>query len=413
MSVLMLAWLGLKRRPLSTVLTVLYVALGAALALVVARGQASTERSFQDAARGYDLLLAPKNGSGLQAVLATLFFVDEPAGTIPWSAYETAAKDPRVRAAVPYAMGDTFRGHRVVGTTRRHFEVLTDLDGRPLSQSVTGALFAEDKFEAVVGSMVARDSGLAVGARFQVSHGVRAAGPEHAESWRVVGVLHPTGTPQDRAIFIALDSFYEVEGHASTPGSREEPGHEPPPADRRLSAVGVRLGSPALRAAVYAEWRREHPDAQPVMPADEVLRLQNDVLGPLSAVFRGAAALVLLVGGLGILVGLYNTLQGRRREIAILRALGARPGHVFAVILLEGVLLCGLGALVGLVLGHAALAAVAPWALGEHGVSLTPGLSALDAWLFLGLLGLGALAGAFPAWRGLRTPVARNLTLEG
>jgi putative ABC transport system permease protein len=315
-----------------------------------------------------------------------------------------------VRAAVPYAMGDTFRGHRVIGTTRAHFDVLTDLEGRALSRSVTGALFAEDRFEAVVGSMVARDSGLAVGAQFQVSHGVRAAGPEHAETWTVVGVLHPTGTPQDRAIFIALDSFYEVEGHAAPPTGPA--GHEAGAADRRLSAVGVRLGTPALRAAVYAEWRREHPDAQPVMPPDEVLRLQNDVLGPLSAVFRGAAALVLLVGGLGILVGLYNTLQGRRREIAVLRALGARAGHVFAVILLEGVLLCGLGALLGLVLGHAALAALAPWALGEHGVSLAPGLSPLDAWLFLGLLGLGALAGAFPAWRGLRTPVAQNLVSD-
>jgi hypothetical protein len=98
MNVLTLAWLGLRRRPLSTALTVLYVALGAALALVVARGQASTERSFQDAARGYDLLLAPKNGSGLQAVLATLFFVDEPAGTVPWSPGRTPR---RTRACAP------------------------------------------------------------------------------------------------------------------------------------------------------------------------------------------------------------------------------------------------------------------------------------------------------------------------
>jgi putative ABC transport system permease protein len=418
-NLLTLAWLGLKRRPLSTALTVLYVALGAALALVVAQGHAATQRSFRDAARGFDLVLAPKNGSGLQAVLATLFFVDEPAGTLPWSVYEQVKADTRVRAVVPYAMGDMYRGHRVVGTTRAHFEALTDGTKRPLGEGITGRLFEEQAFEAVVGSLAARTGGLGLGAEIQVTHGTQEGGLAHAERWKVVGVLRPTGTPQDRAVFIPLETFYEIEGHggggAKPPpdGAPHDPAHEAEErAARRLSAVGVRLGAPHLRLAAYAQWRDGLPDAQPVLPTDEVLRLLDNVVAPLVRVFRGVVGLVLLVGGLGILVGLYNTLQGRRREIAILRALGARPTHVFVLIVLEAMVLCVLGGLVGLALGHVAVAALSSHALSTYGVRLEAAPDLFDLWLLLGLAGLGALAGLLPAWRGYRTPVAVNLTRE-
>ncbi len=262
MNLFRLAWIGVRRRPLASALTALYVGLGTALALLVVAARTSTERSFQDAARGYDLLLAPQNGSGLQAVLSTLFFVDEPAGTLPWSAYEKWAKDPRVKVAVPYAMGDTFRGHRVVGTLPDHFTVLTDARGRTLGDGVTGRVFAPDTFEAVVGSLVARAGSLALGDEFQVSHGMKASAHVHAERWKVVGVLRPTGTPQDRAIFIPIESFYRIEGHEEAAGHAEDhPGehgagagsdhdtgekHEAAGGEKRLSAVGLRLVSPYL-----------------------------------------------------------------------------------------------------------------------------------------------------------------------
>jgi putative ABC transport system permease protein len=399
-SLLQLAWLGLKRRPVSTALTVLYVALGAALALVVAQGHGATQRSFRDAARGFDVLLAPKNGSGLQAVLATMFFVDEPAGTVPWEVYEQMGKDPRVRAVVPYAMGDMFRGHRVVATTRAHFEALQDAEGKALGAGITGRVFEPEAFEAVVGSLAARTGGLGLGTEIQVSHAADG-GAVHAERWKVVGVLRPTGTPQDRAVFIPLPTFYEIEGHGG--GATEE---------KRLSALGVRLGAPHLRLTAYAEWRDGLAGAQPVLPTDEVRRLLDGVVAPLARVFRAAVGLVLLVGGLGILVGLYNTLQGRRREIAVLRALGARPAHVFVVLVLEAVLLCVLGGLVGLVLGHGVLAALGSFALESYGVRLDAGPGLLDLWLLAGLALLGFLAGLLPAWRGYHVPVAVNLTRE-
>lgn len=402
MSLLRLAWIGVRRRALASALTALYVGLGAALALLVVCLRTSTERSYADAAEGFDLLLAPTNGSGLQAALSTLYFVGEPTSTLPWSAYEKAKGDPRVKAAVPYAMGDVYRGHRVVGTSLAHFEVLTDADKRPLAGGVTGRLFTPKTFEAVMGSLAARSTGHGLGDELRVSHGVQ--GHTHAEIWKIVGILRPTGTPQDRAIFVPIESYYEIEGHKeSTQGQARE-----------LSAVGVRTHVPRHRLELLDELRKVGSTAQPVLPAYEVSRLLDNVIAPLGAAFHWLAALVLLVGGLGILVGLYNTLQGRRREIAVLRALGARPRDVFAVILLEALLLCLLGGLLGLLLGHGAVVVLAPAALAEYGVRVEADPGLLDLQLLGGLLALGAVAGFLPAWRGLRTPVAQNLSpVEG
>jgi putative ABC transport system permease protein len=404
-SLLRLAWIGVRRRALSSALTAIYVGLGAALALLVVAVRGSTERSYADAAQGYDLVLAPQNGSGLQAALSTLFFVGESTSTLPWSAYESAQKDPRVKAAVPYAMGDVYRGHRVVGTSLEHFQVLTDSQKRPLGEGLTGRLFAPSAFEAVMGSLAARATGHGLGDELRVSHGLQGATHEHLEVWKIVGILRPTGTPQDRAIFIPVESFYDIEAHKETAQGKE---HE-------LSAVGLRVhGGPLKRLELYGELRKAGSSVQPVMPAYEIARLLENVIAPLDTAFRWVAGLVLLVGGLGILVGLYNTLQGRRREIAVLRALGARPWHVFAVILLEALLLCLLGGLLGLLIGHGTLVILAPRALAEYGVRIEADLGLLDLQLLGGLLALGAVAGLVPAWRGLRTPVAQNLSpVEG
>jgi putative ABC transport system permease protein len=399
-TVLGLAWRGVLRRPLSTALTAFGVALGTALSLgVLALGDA-TRQSFRAPAAGYDVILGPTHGSALQAVLFTLYHVDQAAGTVPWSVYEEAKADPRVAVAVPYAVGDTFRGWRVVGTSPDLFHVLEDGDRRPLAEGVTGRLFHPGAFEAVVGSLAGRSAQLAVGDTFTVTHGESAGGTEHAEHWTVVGVLRPSGTPQDRGIFISIESFFDVEGHTDV---KEGQG-----AIKALSSVGIRLKSAATRLQYFSEYRKDRTDVQPAMPSDEVRKLMN-LVEPLETVFRLTALLVIVVAGVGILVGLYNTIQGRRREIAVLRALGARPAHVFAVIVLESLLICLLGGVAGLVLGHGGVALASPTILERFGVRAAVHPGPLDLAILGGLAVLGLVVGLLPAWRGLRTPVAASL----
>ncbi|MCB9825556.1 MAG: ABC transporter permease [Planctomycetes bacterium] len=435
MSLLALAWRSVRGRPLASALTIVAVALGAALVISLLSLRASTRRSFLEAARGYDAILGPTEGSPLDTVLSTLFHVGESKGTIPFSTWEAVQKDPRVALAVPYALGDSFRGRHIVGTSADLFRALSGADGKPLGEGIVGALFEEGSYEAVVGSAAAASTGLRRGSQFRAAHGVEVVTHEHEELWTVVGIMRPTGTPADRAIFIPWKTFYSIGGHeegaealrarrAAQAGADGEPegdgdhdgehDHEheadDPSAEQTLgmSAIGIRLVSPGLRIAYIAELRQDRDDVDPVQPL-EVIHDLLQVVGSVDQVFELLAWAVVIVSGLGILVGLYNTIHGRRREIAILRALGARARHVFVVIVLEALLLVLAGGILGLVLGHFALAAAAPELLREYAIraDIAPGLR--DVAVLGALLGLGLLAGLLPALRGLRTPVARNL----
>ena len=446
MSLLALAWRSVRGRPLASLLTCLSVALGVALVVTLLALRASTRRSFLEAARGYDVILGPTDGSPLDTVLSTLFHVGEAKGTVPWSVLEDVRRDPRVAVAVPYAVGDSFRGKHVVGTTPDLFGVLQGADGRSLGDGVAGALFEEGAFEAVVGSIAASDTGLRRGSTFRVMHGIESVSHEHDEVWSVVGILRPTGTPADRALFIPLQTFYAIGGHAegaaavqarraareegdatAGDGAPDEAGHEAPaeagpgaagqeattdgPGAEEvlgLSAIGIRLVSPGLRMGFLGEMRQDRDDVDAVQPLDVIHDLLQ-VVGSVDRVFELLAWAVVVVSGLGILVGLYNTIHGRRREIAILRALGARARHVFVVIVLEALLLVAAGGLLGLLLGHLALAASAPTLLLEYAIRADVGPGVRDL-LVVGVLALlGLVAGVVPAVRGLRTPVARHL----
>ena len=434
MTVLGLAWRGVKHRRLSSLLTALSVALGVALVVLVITARESARTSFTRVARGYDLVLGPTHGSALQVTLNTLFHIGDAPGTIPWEVYENIQRDERVSYAVPYAVGDNFRGHHVVGTTTDLFKALKDAQGVKLGDEVRGRLFEADTFEAVVGNQVAAKHGIRLGYEFSVSHGVGGGGVEHAERWTVVGILRPTGTPADRAIYIPLETFYEIDDHEaaadrirerrSEEGGEETSngggddghhhGHTHSHGDgsdhhvHGLSAVGVRCYTPVHRFEIRKELMEDRSDAQAVIPVDQVGELLR-IIEQVDTLFEGVAWLVVFIAAMSILVGLYNTIAGRRREIAILRAMGARPGHIFSVIVLESLLICLIGGVSGLVLGYLGLAAAAPTLLETYGVTIDLGTGTLQLQVLAALVVVGLVAGLLPAWRGLRTPVAENL----
>ncbi len=489
MSVLGLAWRSLKQRRLSSLLTAVSIALGVALTIAIMALRSGAEDSYHDTARGYDAILGPTHGSPLQIVLNTMFHVGDAGGTLPWQAYEDALIDPSVRYAVPYAVGDMYHGHHVVGTSPLMFKALEDAEGVALGKDVRGRIFkAGKKWECVVGSMAAAETGLLRGVKMRVTHGQGVV--EHGETWTVVGILRPTGTPADRAIFIPIETFYEIGDHAAAGTATAESkrkrkeeldkarkakakaekehghahdddghkdddhghahdddedkdddhghahdddgpnddgdehdgdehdghdhgdGHEGHKHGTKeelgLSAIGIRLKSPILRLKYVADIRNERGAVQAVMPQDQIRELFA-IISPLGELLTWIVIMMVIVAGIGTMVSLYNTIQGRRREIAILRAVGARPHHVFSIIVSEALLLCFFGGIVGLLVGHATVIVIAPYLLQKAGVFLYAGFGALDLWILLVLLGFGLLVGLLPAWQGLRTPVAENL----
>jgi putative ABC transport system permease protein len=399
---------SLRVRALSTALTAAGVALAVGLVLMVFSLLGSAKGAFKDAAVGYDVVLGGTHTSALTTVLSTVFLADQPKDVIPIEGYEAVRKDGRVRFAVPFAVGDTYRGWRVVGTTPAFFDAIEDADRRPLRSRVRPRVFGEGaEFEAVVGGIAAARTGLVVGSRFRVTHGVEEHGDEHEEEWTVVGILEPTGTPVDRGVFIPLESFFHVKGHERHDGPGGEEGHGEK-APWAVSAIVVRLVSPALRAQFAADMNRRS-DLQAAIPVFEIQKMFDRLMKDEYWVFQAVAWVVLAVSALTILVGLYDSVVGRRREIALLRALGARRAHVFGVVVLEAVLLCLLGGIAGLALGHGAVAAVAPRLLDAYGIRVASSPDLSDLAILAGLVWMGVVAGLLPAWRAFSVPVAANL----
>jgi putative ABC transport system permease protein len=288
---------------------------------------------------------------------------------------------------------------------------------------------AEEFFTAVVGSVASNRTGLTVGSKFQTTHGVDPGGDKHDE-FEVVGVLAPTGTANDRAIFVNVEGFYLLAGHAMTPeeaeGQRAEPADEAeheyadgdarqplPESQRKVTSVLIRCPDDNLMAPMAIEQainRRGDGTIQAVAPVSVVERMQSSFLAPIRMILLVLTVLIVVVAGISILVSIYNSMSERGHDIAVMRALGASRTAVMTIILVESILLSLLGGLAGLAIGHGVLAAAGPVVEFYTGITV-------PAWQFTwqelllvpALVAFATLVGFLPALTAYRTDVARTL----
>jgi len=405
---------SLRQHALSTAVTAVAAALACGLVLSVFSVTAQARDAFvRDP--GFDAVLGAK-GSELQLVLNAVFHLETSPGNIPWTLYQEFRDDPRVAVAIPYAVGDNYRGFRIVGTTPEAFDIayakgkryeigLNDRGQR------LGRLFKPLSREAVLGSFVAQATGLTVNSTFHPSHGTGKEGHEHEDEYTVTGVLAPTNTPADRVVWIPIDGIFHMEGHVLR-GSGEEhapkPGEEIEDKDKEVSAVMLRLKGEAAGFALQLKAREK--GATLAWPIARVMQDLFDKLFWFVRILEIVAYLVVVVSMAGILASLYNTMNERRREFAILRALGARRRTVFAAVVSEAATIAAAGALGGFLVHALVVAAAAHTLRTETGVVLDPLAYHPVLWAApLGILALGALAGLLPATKAYRTDVAQNL----
>jgi len=393
-----MAWRYLQFRWLVTLLTLIGIAVGVALVCAVLALRHESERALSRDAGLYDLVAGGK-GSPLQLVLSSVYHLDSPTGNLPYSDFKRFQRDPRVLWSAPVGLGDNYSGYRIVGTETQFFD-LPNREGHPFFEFAQGRVF-EDRFEVVLGSQVASSTGLELGDTFFGTHGlVEVPGAEvHRDfPYRVSGILAPTGTAQDRAIFGTLASVWEIHEtedrlHSAIQGSALLEGHQ----KRETTAILMRLKTPGLRLWMADEIRKG-TDGIAAVPINEILRFQRGIIGPVQKALLAVAVAVVGVACLTILITLHQAAERRRRDIAILRSLGANRSEVAALVFSEGLLLTGIGILMGLFLGHGGLA------LGVGPFRETTGLL-LHPWrmpdielMAIGAMGLcGAVASLFPA----------------
>jgi putative ABC transport system permease protein len=410
---------SLRQHALSTLVTVVSVALAAGLLMAVFSIKQQTHNAFTSGATGFDAVLGAR-GSQLQLVLNSVFHLETSPGNIPYSSYLAIQRDPRVKTAIPFAVGDNYKGYRVVGTTEPFFTEYTygDKDSpRALAFEGQGRMFRADYGEAVIGSMAAAKTGLGYGSKFNTFHGLTYdETAKHTTEFVVTGVLKPTGTPIDRVIWIPLEGYYRMGGHEprdkATGRVIEVRAGVPIPDElKEVSAVMLKLRSPGNGASLDVEINRQGTVRTLAWPVGKVMADLFHKIAWANQVLEFVAYLVAVVAGAAILASIYNTMNERRREFAILRAIGAKRTTVFAAIVAESATIAALGTLAGYAVYAVLIGVAAAIVRAQAGVVLD--VTAFHPALVLtpiGMIALGALTGIVPAWKAYATDVATNLS---
>jgi len=403
---------SLQHHALSTAVTVAAVALACGLTMSVFSLADQTRQAFTGGRLGFDAVLGAR-GSQLQLVLNAVYHLETSPGNVPWKVYRSVAEHPAVELAVPYALGDNYRGYRLVGTTQELFTKFEIRSGEKL-RFAAGEPFDAGRMEVVLGATVAAKTGLRVGDTINPYHGL-TYDPEtrHEEEYVVIGVLAPTNTPMDRVAWIPIEGIFRMGGHVlrgSGQAYAAEGGKEIPDEHKEVSAVMLKLADTQSGFALEQLVNRQGTVATLAWPIGKVMAELFDRLGWVVQILALTAWLVMAVAAAAILASLHNTMNERRREFAILRALGARRRFVFAAITAESTLIAAYGVAAGFVVYLGIMALAAGAVRDRTGVVLdlfwpSPALAFVPPAMLL----MGALAGIIPALKAYRSDVAEGL----
>jgi putative ABC transport system permease protein len=395
MTIPLLVYRSLRQHALSTLVTAGSIALAAGLLMTVWVVKTQSQRAFTETTTGFDAVLGAR-GSKLQLVLNAIFHLEASPGNMAWTDYEQIAKHPAVKSAVPIAVGDNFEGWRIVGTVPELFSRVEFAEGRKYAFA-DGKLFGEGR-EAVVGSFAAQKLGWKVGDTFRPYHGLNFdPANQHEEVFTVTGILAPTNTPADRVIWIPIKGVQTMGGHD-------------PRTATDISAVLLQFRAPAAGIMLDVMYNKQGNRLTLAFPASAIIADLFAKIGWFDRVLTLVAYLVALVAAGSVLAGIYASMSARRRDIAILRALGARRRTVFGAVVAEAGMIGALGALGGFIVYFALLAGVAEVIRAQTGVLLAVGKMHAVLWICpLVMITLAALGGVVPAIKAYRVPVAETL----
>jgi putative ABC transport system permease protein len=387
----------LRSRPLNSALSVLLLALGVGTIVLLVLVVSQFEERMGNDARGIDLVVGAK-GSPMQLILAGIYHADAPTGNIPFSSFELLAKNRLVKKVMPLALGDSWRGYRIVGARKDYL----DHYGAEL---VAGKIF-EKNMEAVLGAEVAARTRTGVGATFTGAHGISGEGAEHADApFKVVGVLAKTNSVLDRLVLTSIGTVWHVhEEHKGEDHDEEDENEE----GREVTVLLVEFASP-LAVATLPRSINAQSGLQAASPAYETARLFR-MVGVGVEALRGFGAILILAAGLSVFIALYSALEERRYDLAVMRALGASPRRLFGLLMAEGLVLALAGALLGIALGHGFASMLGAWLEHEQ----YPGVTGLqyrleELWVLGVALAVSLAAALLPAWRAYRTDVSQTL----
>lgn len=420
MIILRLAWRSLLNRRVTAVLTVLAIALSVTLMLGVEKVRMGTKNGFLNTISGTDLIIGAR-ASPVQLLLYAVFRIGDATANITWQTVTDIKARPEVAWLVPISLGDNHKGFRVMGTTRGYFDHYKYRRQQPL-EFAEGSRF-DDLYDAVLGHQVAATLGYRLGSKIVVAHGAGQVsfGNDHADKpFRVVGILQPTGTPVDRTVHVSMQAIEAI--HVGWESGAA------PRAGNQTSAEAVRLLDlqPRSATALYVglksrmlafslqRWINNYPEEaiSAVLPGVAFGKLWR-ILGNLETALLVISAMVVFTAILGMVISVLGSLNERRREMAILRSIGARPAHIFGLLLTEAVVLVAVGTALGTATVYALL-----WT-GQSAIEEATGLylhlnvmKANEVYLLMYIMIGGLIAAVFPAMRAYYLSLSDGLVIR-
>lgn len=414
--ILRLALGSLRARALTVALTVLAIALSVALFLGVEKVRTGARASFADTISGTDLIVGARSGS-VQLLLYSVFRIGNATNNITWESYQDLAARDEVDWIVPISLGDSHRQFRVMGTTQAFFEHYKYRGGRALEILEGHGL--DDLYDAVIGADVAATLGYEIGDPIVVSHGLASFTEHDNQPFRVAGIVARTGTPVDRTVIVSLEAIEAI--HVDWQSGAQIPGQVTPverirAMDLRPTAITAAMVGVQSRLQIFGlqRWINEYSE-EPLLAVLPGVALQElwQIVGVAETALVGVSAMVVVTALLGMTAMIFSSLNERRREMAIWRAMGARPLVILGLLVLEAVLMAALGAVLGMALLYAALGISRPLIDAAFGLWLPldpPGLTEL--WGLLGVVGAAALASLLPALRAYRLSLADGMMVR-
>ncbi|OIQ24696.1 ABC transporter permease [uncultured Vibrio sp.] len=412
-----LAWKSVRNRKATAILTILTVAISVILLMGVERIRTQAKSSFANTISGTDLIVGGRSGQ-VNLLLYSVFRIGNATNNIDWKSYQEFSQHPAVDWAIPISLGDSHRGFRVMGTNESYFEHYKYGSKQPLTFN-SGAPF-NGLFETVIGADVAKQLDYEVGSEIIIAHGIGDVGFSRHENlpFKVVGILSPTGTPVDKTVHVSLEAIeaihigWETGANLGNTPSAElllQQQFQPQQITAMMLGLKSKIQTFALQRQINTYPQEPLSAIMPGIALHELWGMMSVAEQALMAV----SIFVVIAGLLGMLSSLLTSLQERRREMAILRAMGARPRHVFALLISEASALTFVGILVGVSGLYLALAIGQPIIQQQYGITIT--MSAITAyeWILLGCVQLaGIIIGFIPALRAYRQSLSDGMTIR-
>lgn len=412
-----LAWKSVLNRKTTAILSILTVAISVILLMGVERIRTQAKSSFANTISGTDLIVGARSGS-VNLLLYSVFRIGNATANIDWKSYQEISQDSSVDWAIPISLGDSHQGFRVMGTNQSYFEhfkygqkqPLTFQQGRPFN----------GLFETVIGADVAKELNYKIGSEIIIAHGISDVSFSRHDKlpFTVVGIFNPTGTPVDKTVHVSLQAIEAIHdgwesganlGGEKSPEYLAQKEFKPEQITAIMLGLKSKIRTFALQRKINTYKKEPLSAILPGIALHELWGMMSVAEQALMAV----SGFVVVAGLLGMLSSLLTSLQERRREMAILRAMGARPKHIFMLLVSEASALTFIGILFGVLLLYLLLMIIQPVIQQWYGINIVLSPLSYYEWGLLAIVQLaGTIIGFIPALSAYRQSLADGMTIR-